>query len=93
MRFYTLFSSDFLRKFPGKIKKFCVVIFIFFLYNGCIPRERRKRMHFRHEMKIEISLSDCMQIRMRLNAVMKKDAHGENGRYEIRSLYFDNIEL
>lgn len=49
-------------------------------------------MHFRHEMKIEISLSDCMQIRMRLNAVMKKDAHGENGRYEIRSLYFDNID-
>lgn len=49
-------------------------------------------MKFRHEMKIEISPSDVMQIRMRLNALMKKDPHGENGRYEVRSLYFDTVQ-
>ncbi len=46
-------------------------------------------MKFRHEMKIEILPADYYELRMRLSAVMKKDAHGENGKYEIRSLYFD----
>lgn len=46
-------------------------------------------MKFRHEIKIEISKADFYELRMRLNAVMKKDENGGNGRYEIRSLYFD----
>lgn len=49
-------------------------------------------MKFRHEMKIEISPIDYVELRMRLNAVMKKDAHSENGRYGIRSLYFDTMD-
>ncbi|MBQ5771857.1 MAG: polyphosphate polymerase domain-containing protein [Clostridia bacterium] len=46
-------------------------------------------MKFRHEMKIEISKADFYELRMRLNAVMKRDANGDGGKYEIRSLYFD----
>lgn len=49
-------------------------------------------MKFRHEMKIEISLSDCVLLRMRLGALMKRDANGDNGKYEIRSLYFDTMD-
>lgn len=46
-------------------------------------------MQFRHEIKIEISKADFFELRMRLNAVMKRDANGDSGKYEIRSLYFD----
>ena len=46
-------------------------------------------MQFRHEMKIEISKADFFELRLRLNAVMKRDANGDSGKYEIRSLYFD----
>lgn len=31
-------------------------------------------------------------LRQRLRAVMKPDAHAVNGQYEIRSLYFDNLD-
>ena len=47
-------------------------------------------MDFRHEWKHEISYSDLMVLRQRLGAVMQRDAHAKNGRYFIRSLYFDN---
>lgn len=47
---------------------------------------------FRHEWKHEINLCDLLAIRMRLRAVAKADAHAQNGRYLIRSLYFDNLE-
>lgn len=47
-------------------------------------------MQFRHEVKHEISESDRLVLRQRLRAVMKPDEHAVNGRYEIRSLYFDN---
>ncbi|MBR3928074.1 MAG: polyphosphate polymerase domain-containing protein [Clostridia bacterium] len=49
-------------------------------------------MKFRHEMKIEISKADFFELRMRLGAVMKRDENGENGKYEIRSLYFDTAD-
>ena len=47
-------------------------------------------MQFRHEVKHEISPHDTLILRQRLRAVMKPDPHAANGRYEIRSLYFDN---
>ena len=47
-------------------------------------------MDFRHEWKHEISFSDMMVLRQRLGAVMKRDAHAVDGKYFIRSLYFDN---
>ena len=49
-------------------------------------------MKFRHEMKIEITKADFYELRMRLNAVMKRDENGSGGKYEIRSLYFDTPE-
>ncbi|MCM1134597.1 MAG: polyphosphate polymerase domain-containing protein [Clostridium sp.] len=46
---------------------------------------------FRHEWKHEINALDAAVIRSRMLAVAETDSHGENGRYEIRSLYFDNL--
>lgn len=48
-------------------------------------------MKFRHEYKHQINLADMMQLRTRLSAVAKHDAHcGADGTYQIKSLYFDN---
>lgn len=49
-------------------------------------------MEFRHEWKHEIRLSDLLALRARLGAVLERDRHAVNGSYEIRSLYFDNLE-
>ncbi|MCF0132426.1 MAG: polyphosphate polymerase domain-containing protein [Blautia sp.] len=46
-------------------------------------------MKYRHEWKHEINMADHLTLRMRLSAVMQKDIHAINGKYEIRSLYFD----
>lgn len=48
-------------------------------------------MKYRHEVKHEISYGDMLAIRQRLSAVAEPDPHSINGKYEIRSLYFDNI--
>lgn len=48
-------------------------------------------MKYRHEFKHEISYSDMLVLRSRLSAVMKKDVHAIDGKYFIRSLYFDNL--
>lgn len=45
---------------------------------------------FRHECKFEINTLDAVIVRSRLRAVAKTDFHGLDGRYEVRSLYFDN---
>lgn len=47
-------------------------------------------MKYRHEWKHEIHYGDMLILRQRLLAVAKRDAHATDGRYEIRSLYFDN---
>ena len=49
-------------------------------------------MQFRHEVKHEITHHDLLILRQRLRAVMQPDSHAVNGRYEIRSLYFDNLD-
>ena len=48
-------------------------------------------MKFRNEWKHEITLSDMMTLRARLRTVAKPEEHGVDGRYKIRSLYFDDI--
>ena len=48
-------------------------------------------MKFRHELKQEITYADMLALRQRLKTVMKIDSHATDGRYEIRSLYFDNL--
>ena len=47
---------------------------------------------YRHEWKIELSQQDLLILRQRLRCVLKPDAHVVNGRYLIRSLYFDTPE-
>ena len=49
-------------------------------------------MKYRHEYKHEISRSDMLVLRTRLSAVMKSDIHAIDGKYFIRSLYFDNAQ-
>ncbi len=46
-------------------------------------------MNFRHEWKHIINQGDAVILRQRLNAVMKTDKNAVDGRYFIRSLYFD----
>ena len=49
-------------------------------------------MQFRHELKHEITTMDMMTIRQRLRAVATQDPHAIDGKYLIRSLYFDTPE-
>lgn len=47
---------------------------------------------FRHEYKLAINMSDYFELCVRLAAVMKRDINaGHDGRYRVRSIYFDNI--
>ena len=48
-------------------------------------------MDYRHEWKHEISTSDMIAIRQRMRAIAKSDTHALDGKYRIRSLYFDNL--
>lgn len=48
-------------------------------------------MKFRHEQKIEISKSDIPVLRSRLSVIASRDSYSVDGRYFIRSLYFDNL--
>ena len=48
--------------------------------------------HYRHENKYEISKADYLAMRSRLRRIMSADPHtNEDGSYQIRSIYFDNI--
>ena len=49
-------------------------------------------IHYRHEWKHEIGYSDLLSIRARLRAVAEPDRHAVDGKYLIRSLYFDNLD-
>ena len=46
---------------------------------------------YRHELKHVIDASDMVAIRQRLRAVANVDANAVDGKYLIRSLYFDNL--
>ena len=48
-------------------------------------------IQWRHELKYELSVSEAAAIRSRLQAIAEPDPHsGKDGRYWIRSLYFDS---
>ncbi len=48
-------------------------------------------MKFRHEYKHKVNLADIIQLRTRLNTVMKHDSNADSkGTYIVKSLYFDN---
>ena len=48
-------------------------------------------MDYRHEWKHVIGVSDMIAIRQRMRAIAKTDAHALDGKYKVRSLYFDNL--
>ena len=48
-------------------------------------------LKFRHEWKHEISYFDMLSIRQSMMAAAHTDLHAVDGKYEIRSLYFDNL--
>ena len=47
---------------------------------------------YRHEWKHEINRADLFAIRSRLRAICDTDPHTIDGKYYIRSLYFDNLD-
>ena len=49
-------------------------------------------VQYRHEWKHELSYADMLVLRARLRAVMQSDPHAIDGKYHIRSLYFDNLD-
>ena len=50
------------------------------------------RAGYRHEYKYLISEADARLLKLRLKHIMRPDPHaGKNGRYTIRSLYFDDF--
>ena len=49
-------------------------------------------MDFRHEYKHEITAYDRFVLRARLRAICRSDPHAIDGKYEIRSLYFDDLD-
>lgn len=56
-------------------------------------KETESLMCFRHELKYLIGYPQYLELKSRLQAVMEPDGHaGEDGRYLIRSIYFDNYQ-
>ena len=49
-------------------------------------------VQYRHEWKHELSYADMLVLRARLRAVMQSDPHAIDGKYHIRSQYFDNLD-
>ena len=53
--------------------------------------KRGESMEFRHEVKHEINNFDLLTLRRRLQTVAYPDPHAVDGKYLIRSLYFDDL--
>lgn len=52
-----------------------------------------EKMDFRHEYKYIISIPQSLILQNRLSEIMKRDANSDStGGYEIRSIYFDDID-
>ncbi|MCR5174577.1 MAG: polyphosphate polymerase domain-containing protein [Oscillospiraceae bacterium] len=47
---------------------------------------------YRHEWKHVLNVGDLLILRQRLRAIMESDPHAADGKYRIRSLYFDNLD-
>lgn len=48
-------------------------------------------MKYRHEWKHEVNGCDLLVLRQRLSAIAQRDVHAPDGKYEVRSLYFDTL--
>ena len=55
--------------------------------------ESRLDRHYRHEYKYTADRVMLEKVRMRMKGLLQTDANaGESGKYEIRSVYFDDID-
>ena len=55
--------------------------------------EMEQEKHYRHELKYAVPYADYLALRTRLRPVMSVDPHtNADGRYQIRSIYFDNVD-
>lgn len=61
------------------------------MYGSIFIDRKEENMNYRNEWKHEINYCDMLILRQRLSAVARVDSHAVDGKYEIRSLYFDNI--
>ena len=78
--FHTLFKVNFRFGIYSRVTSKEVALFFV---------ERRCEMGKRHELKHQITYSDLLTIRQRMKAVAGADANAIDGKYLIRSLYFD----
>ena len=52
-----------------------------------------KKRHYRHELKYDITYVQYLELIPRLKAIAQSDGHvGEDGKYLIHSVYFDNYK-
>lgn len=49
-------------------------------------------IQYRHEWKHVLNTGDLLMLRQRLQSIMEKDPYAVNGKYQIRSLYFDTLD-
>ena len=49
-------------------------------------------IQYRHEWKHVLNTGDLLILRQRLQSIMEKDPYAVNGKYQIRSLYFDTLD-
>ncbi len=61
------------------------------MVQNTILKKEQEKIRYRHEWKHEITWSDLISIRQRLRAIAEPDPHAVDGKYLIRSLYFDNL--
>ena len=47
-------------------------------------------MELRHEWKHPVSRADLLILRSRLRCILQPDSHAADGKYQVRSLYFDD---
>ena len=48
-------------------------------------------LKFRHELKYIVSAAELLDLKIRLSGIMYPDPHARNGKYLIRSIYFDDF--
>ena len=82
-----------IRLFFNVFLRFVFYYFLYIITVLMIIQKEGENMdtHYRHEWKHEINKAQMMAIRSRISAVAKTDPHTIDGKYLIRSLYFDNL--
>ena len=78
----------------GVLNSYFNLISIYIPYNESIKHKGGVFMalEYRHEWKHVLNAGDLLILRSRLRTFMEIDPHTIDGKYQIRSLYFDNLD-